>query len=280
MNNKMKLEENIKNNKDKNKIILNKDIDLYKVSIKNLKESKLSDFKGDLFNEIFAEMLKTKEENNSIMIQKEINKNIPKKIIKINNHKGKNISKSPADYKSKKIQKIHSFSKNNTSNSKKIIVRNKLANSTYLNNKTLMKGKYNIILKEFKIEKIIFQMKYNTQMGEDLAVIGSINELGCWNQGRALRMNWNDGNIWKGSLIFNDKNIFDFEYKFIFISKGCVKQWEDGYNRKFILSQIKGLIESWPGGGNIIHLKNISGQNMSFNYNDNTLTIICEWNKK
>lgn len=143
-----------------------------------------------------------------------------------------------------------------------------------------MKGKYNIILKEFKIEKIIFQMKYNTQMGEDLAVIGSINELGCWNQGRALRMNWNDGNIWKGSLIFNNKNIFDFEYKFIFISKGCVKQWEDGYNRKFILSQIKGLIESWPGGGNIIHLKNISGQNMSFNYNDNTLTIICEWNKK
>ena len=276
----MKLEENSKNNKDKNKIILNKDIDLYKVSIKTLKESKLSDFKGGLFNEIFAEMLKTKEENNSIMIQKEINKNIPKKIIKINNYKGKNISKSPADYKTKKIQKIHSFSKNNTSNSKKIIVRNKLANSTYLNNKTLMKGKYNIILKEFKIEKIIFQMKYNTQMGEDLAVIGSINELGCWNQGRALRMNWNDGNIWKGSLIFNDKNIFDFEYKFIFISKGCVKQWEDGYNRKFILSQIKGLIESWPGGGNIIHLKNISGQNMSFNYNDNTLTIICEWNKK
>ena len=123
-------------------------------------------------------------------------------------------------------------------------------------------------------------MRYNTQMGEDLAVIGSINELGCWDQGRALNLGWNDGNIWKGTLFFNDKNINDFEYKFIFISKGQVKQWEEGNNRKFILSQIKGLIESCPNGGNIIHLKNISGQNIDYNYNDRILTIICEWNKK
>ena len=123
-------------------------------------------------------------------------------------------------------------------------------------------------------------MRYNTQIGEDLAVIGSINELGCWDQGRALRMNWNDGNIWKGEIIFGDKIIIDFEYKFIFISKGHVKEWENGNNRKFILSQIKGLIESCSESGNIIHLKNISGQNIDFNYNEYTLTIICEWNRK
>ncbi len=79
---------------------------------------------------------------------------------------------------------------------------------------------------------------------------------------------------------FNNSNIYDFEYKFIFIAHGCVRQWEKGNNRKFILSQIKGLIESCPGGGTIIHLKNISGQNIDYNYNDSTITIISEWNRK
>ena len=155
----------------------------------------------------------------------------------------------------------------------------KMNNSAFLKVKPSSRAKY-ISVREFKIEKIIFQMKYNTQMGEDLAVIGSIKELGYWDQGKSLKMGWNDGNIWRASLYFENKNIIDFEYKFIFISNGCVRQWEEGNNRKFILSQIKGLIESCPGGGTLIHLKNISNQNIDFNYNDYTLTIICEWNKK
>ena len=272
----MKEEKNQNNNNinsNKKKIVLNKDIDLYKVSIITLKESKLSDFKGDLFNEIISDMLKSKE-SSPIFPKKEIIKNNPK-IIKVYNYNKKNSSNI---YKPKNLKKLNSFNKNNPniSNGK---VKNKLATSAYLNNKPILKGKY-IALKEFKIEKIIFQMRYNTQMGEDLAVIGSINELGCWDQGRALRMNWNDGNIWKGEIIFGDKNIIDFEYKFIFVSRGYVKEWENGNNRKFILSQIKGLIESCSESGTIIHLKNISGQNIDFNYNDNTLTIICEWNRK
>ena len=268
-----------KNNENENKIILNKDFDLYKIPIKKLKETKLSDFKGDLINEILNEMLKSKDDKNPILIQNEIIKNNAKPVIKINNNKLNINSKTPAKtiIKTKNTRGIQSFSKDNK-NTKRIL-KKKLTNSTYLNNKNLIKGEY-FTLKEFKIEKIIFQMKYNTQMGEDLAVIGSINELGCWNQGGALRLSWNEGNIWKGSLTVNDTNILDFEYKFIFISKGCVKQWEDGNNRKFILSQIKGLIESCTGEGNIIRLKNISGQNIVYNYSDKTLTINCEWNRK
>ena len=126
----------------------------------------------------------------------------------------------------------------NISDNPNIIKKVKVANSSYVNNKSMLKGKY-ITLREFKIEKIIFQMRYNTQMGEDLGVIGSINDLGCWDQGRALRMTWNKGNIWRGAIVFNNNQIIDFEYKFIFISKGYVQQWEEGNNRKFILSQIK-----------------------------------------
>jgi len=275
-------EENENNNniiQDKNKIILNKDIDLYKISIKTIKETKLSNFKGDLFNEILSEMVKSGGKN-EIIPPKEITKKNPKKV-KIINQKLMNLSKSPNKkvYKLKNIKKLHNIiAKNKSYNSSNSSRTNKLNDSVHANNKILLKGKNS--LKEFKIEKITFQMKYNTQMGEDLAVIGSINELGTWNQSQALKMGWNDGNIWKGTLLFSDSNVIDFEYKFIFISKGQVKQWENGNNRKFILSQIKGLIQSCPNGGNIIHLKNISGQNLDFNYNDNSLTIICEWNRK
>ena len=217
---------------------------------------------------------------NEIIPPKEITKKNPKKV-KIINQKLMSLSKSPNKkvYKLKNIKKLHNIiAKNKSYNSSNSSRTNKLNDSVHANNKILLKGKNS--LKEFKIEKITFQMKYNTQMGEDLAVIGSINELGTWNQSQALKMGWNDGNIWKGTLLFSDSNVIDFEYKFIFISKGQVKQWENGNNRKFILSQIKGLIQSCPNGGNIIHLKNISGQNIDFNYNDNSLTIICEWNRK
>lgn len=265
-------------NKDNKDIFLNKDIDLYKIPINVLKDSKLSYFKGNLIHEILEQMIKIEDKNQ--ILAKDINKNSQKKI-KNNSHKISNPAKSPDKtiYKTKNIQKIYkSFNNNNNLNNIKMS-NNKMNNSAYLQVKQSSRAKY-ISVREFKIEKIIFQMRYNTQMGEDLAVIGSINDLGCWDQGKSLKMGWNDGNIWRASLYFENKNIIDFEYKFIFISKGCVKQWEDGNNRKFILSQIKGLIESCPGGGTIIHLKNISNQNIDFNYNDYTLTIICEWNKK
>ena len=277
----MKEENNkiIQEKKENKKIMLNKDIDLYKISFSTIKEAKISDFKGELFNEILNEVLKSEGNNqNQLVLNKQMNKN-NQTIKKIIINKKKTGSKSPDNnYKSLNVQKMHSYNKN-ISDNPNMIKKVKVLNSSYVNNKPILKGKF-ITLREFKIEKIIFQMRYNTQMGEDLGVIGSINDLGCWDQGRALRMTWNKGNIWRGTIVFNNNQIIDFEYKFIFISRGYVKQWEDGNNRKFILSQIKGLIISWPGDENIIHLKNISGLNIDFNYNDYTLTIICEWNKK
>ena len=268
--------QNDNNTNIKKEIILNKDLDLYKVSIKTIKESKLFSFRGPLLNSILTEMMNS-EQNEEIILPKQSGEVAKKKRI---------IIKKKSNNNSQRIiyKKMNSFNKTDEQNSNVIhtIPKNKLLKlhkSTYLTNKTIIKNQY-ITKKEFKLEKIIFQMRYNTQMGEDLGVIGSINELGSWDQRRALRMTWNDGNIWRGEMPFNNSNIYDFEYKFIFIAHGCVRQWENGNNRKFILSQIKGLIESCPGGGTIIHLKNISGQNIDYNYNDSTITIISEWNRK
>ena len=91
-------------------------------------------------------------------------------------------------------------------------------------------------------------------------------------------MNWNEGNIWKANI--EDDNIKCFEYKFIILENGIIKKWEDGINRYFSLTQIKNLFESNLLNGNIIKINNIMEQSIEYNYNDYSLTIISEWNKK
>ena len=87
------------------------------------------------------------------------------------------------------------------------------------------------IKKKLKIDYIVFQMRYNTRPGEDLGVIGSINELGMWDQNRALKLSWNDGNIWKTKINFNFSINSMFEFKYIFISNGRVKQMIELFNK-------------------------------------------------
>ena len=91
-------------------------------------------------------------------------------------------------------------------------------------------------------------------------------------------MNWTVGNIWKADIEYSD--IRSFEYKFIFMENGNLKKWEDGINRIFSFIQIKNLLEPNLINGNIIKLTNIMDQSIEYNYNDYSLTIISEWNKK
>lgn len=261
-------DELITSNKNKNndKFNLNSDIDLYKISIKTLKDTKLSDFNGRLIRKLLTEMLDNSE-NIDISNIKYSNDNKPKNILIKSNYQNnkerlnqrynnKNIYSYETDYKMNKSSSYYNRYKNNN-------------NINFINDFNL-----------FKIEKIIFQIKYDTKLGEDLAVIGSINELGNWKPCNALKMGWNEGNIWKTELYINDNTILDFEYKFILTCGGSVKRWEEGYNRKFNFSEIKKLIEICPWEGTNIHLNNYQGKSLDFNYNDNTLTMICWWNIK
>ena len=249
------------NNKAKDIFNINMDLDLYKISFKTLKDSKLSDFKGKLIHHLLNELLDNSENININNIkyvnEKESNNN------NIMNKERLNQRNNNQNY----------YSYNND------YIMNKSAsyNSKYKNNNKL---KYINDFNMFRIDKIIFQIKYDTKLGEDLAIIGSINELGNWNPYHSLKMGWNEGNIWKTELYINDKTILDFEYKFIVTSGGFVKRWEEGYNRKFNFSEIKQLIEMCPLEGTNIHLNNVQGKSIDFNYNDNSLMMICWWNIK
>ena len=256
------------NNKRKAKINLNSDIDLYKIPIKTLKTSKLSDFNGKLVYQLLTEMMNDSENINTNNI-KYLNdpsnffspKTKPRNII-ITNNSAK--CKERARLKNENIYNIESNSNKNV----------------YPNHEILKRFQYFNGRNPLKIEKINFQIKYDTKLGEDLAVIGSIKELGNWDVNKALKLGWHHGNIWKGVLYLDEENISEFEYKFILTCGGYVKKWEDGYNRKFKLLQIKALIDVCPGNYSHVYLKNIQGINIDFNYNDNTLNMICWWNIK
>ena len=244
----------INTNKCKIKINLNSEIDLYKIPIKTLKYSKLSDFKGLLIYQLLTKMIEDSENINNIYSPKTKSRNI---VINTNSSYNKN----------KFNQRNDIYLANNGDNYDLSYSKNGIYK--YIND-----------IREIKIDKINFEIKYDTKMGEDIAVIGSTNNLGNWEVNRSLKLGWNYGNIWKGEFYVGDSNISDFEYKFILICGNYIKRWEDGYNRKFNFSKIKELIKSYPENYTSVYLKNIEGINIYYDYNNNSLTMTCFWNIK
>ena len=161
-----KEEENIKINKlNNNKIILETSADLYKLPLSSIKNTKLYDYSGNYFEQIYKDLLKAEKNGEEIQISSIFN----------------------------------------TTNNKK----------------------------EIKINRILFRViNPFYKSDQELYIIGSIKELGNWNQEKALKMEFDkDDNVWEKELNLMKKK--DFEYKFIFVSNGIIIKWEDGNNRIF-----------------------------------------------
>jgi hypothetical protein len=202
----MDKKENKSSQPDEKKVLIETSSDLYKLPLDVIKNTKLYNFKGNYFDELYEEALK--------------------------------------------IEKAGGLEKFSISN-------------------YLKKG--------IKIEKIKFQMTYQTQMGQELGVIGSFKELGEWNQDKALKMEWTNGNVWIKKIDYSEN--IDFEFKFIFIVNMKVEKWEDGNNRIFNFNEIKSKLENEKNNSDIVNI-NLNQQIYKFDSNENLLTIIAEWNKK
>ena len=191
------------------KIILETSSDLYKLPYNVIKKTKLYDYSGKYFEQMFKELLKAEKNGDELQISNIYNKtSINKQEIIIN----------------------------------KIIIR---------------------IINPF----------YKSQ--QELGIIGSIKELGNWNQEKSLKMEYNEEeNIWQKEFELNNKE--DFEYKFIFISNGIIKKWEDGNNRIFKYSYIIKLIEMNLEDG-IAHLEEENQESFEYYLNEQLLIINCDW---
>ena len=146
------------------------------------------------------------------------------------------------------------------------------------NNQNIQSNNQNRRKIDIRIDRIVFQMKYQTIMGQELGVIGSLNDIGNWDQNKAQKLRWTDGNVWIKDI--NYQNNIDFEFKFIFIESGKVKTWEDGTNRKFVFNDIKNRLERGNVNGDLVLVNNVDQQNYELDTITNTLKIICDWNKK
>jgi len=191
------------------KITLENNFDLFKLTPNQIKSTKIFNYKGKIFDEIYKEALKLENE-------------------------GKNST---------------NFLNNNNIN-----------NNNKNNNNNI------------KIEKIRFEIQYQTQMGQEIGILGNLNELGNWNQENCLRLNWTENNIWIKEI--DGKNNNNIEFKFIFIVNNKVQKWEDGGNRILNLNEI---IEKIKNENN--KKFELNQQKIELN-NNNILIVGCNWNQK
>ena len=199
---------------------------------------------------IIKKIKKPKKLNESdINIKIAVNLNINPNSSKVKKH---NIIKSDKVNKVKNLNvNINSFDNYNTYN-------NNNTNNIYTN------------IFNFNINKIIFSIKYDTQFGEEVGILGSIPKLGNWNQNDIFYLQWNNGNKWTGEIIFETMPL-DFEFKFVIVSNRNVKKWENGDNNKVYFDQLLNEIK---------YKKNGFFNKYEYKYDSvkGELLLICKWN--
>ena len=103
-------------------------------------------------------------------------------------------------------------------------------------NKKFNKNHKNSKIK-YKIKKIKFCIRYDSNYGDNIGILGSIDELGNWSQDKIFYLKWNKGNLWIGELEIKE-DLKKFEFKVINRNDGII-YWEKGYN---YLVDLKSLI--------------------------------------
>ena len=275
----------MKKNSNSNTINIETINDLYKIPLKVLKSTKLYDFKGKYYEKLYQEALELEQKElekqpiikfvytkvpSNTLFEKDLDDNLLEKSNCFKNYK--NNDENPND--KKKDSCISDLKRNSLEIN---ILNENIQSITGLrgNSCHISKRKKN----EYKIKKITFQIHYNTKIGEDIGLIGSIKELGQWDQKNALRMYWNEGNIWKTTIDISFTEINSFEYKFSLFNNGNIIEWESGDNRLFNLSDIQKSIKRNIKNKKNTQLNIICEDNYEYNMKDHTLILKCIWNK-
>ena len=149
----------------------------------------------------------------------------------IKNFSGKlfeQIYKEAIDIEHKQNTKLNkTFLEEKENNSKVIKIINKKINPC-----KELKENINI-----EIDKIKFEIKYDSIYGEEVGILGSNDILGNWNLNKIFYLKWNDDNIWNG--VINVKRPYnDFEFKFVITDDKNIKKWEKGYNNRIIFESL------------------------------------------
>lgn len=94
--------------------------------------------------------------------------------------------------------------------------------------------------------KLLFRIGYNTAWGESLYLLGSVKELGEWNESKALKMTYEDG-IWSTEVDIK-RNVKSFEYCYIVRNDNGAVRKEWGKPHLFTFGKeikVYEILDSW-----------------------------------
>ncbi|CAJ1367273.1 unnamed protein product, partial [Effrenium voratum] len=90
-----------------------------------------------------------------------------------------------------------------------------------------------------------FMVPYSTSFGQDLFLVGSCEELGCWDVIRKVPMGWTEGNVWTAKVSI-PKERGAVEYKYI-VAQGDRVTWESGTNHVLEACEVGQRRDRWQG---------------------------------
>ena len=227
--------------------------DLHKIPLKTLLSTKIYNFKGKYYDKLYQEAIELEKKNNE------------------NQNSFKFIYNDAEE--DKKIVKPMGGGKKNSFD---IEIKNDDFKEEFRINSSQFSLKKNIGL---KLEKLSFNIFYDTKLGEDIGILGSIKELGEWDQSKIIKLGWTKGNIWTIDIDLKSKDINNFEYKFILLNNGSIKEWENGNNRIFVKKDIETILEENINKNNKYNAK-VNNVEYTYYENDKLLRLKCHWNKK
>ncbi len=275
-----KIEKNEKKNKKEikdDKVIIDNLKDLLKIPFSKLNNTKLSNFSGKYYDEIYQEALRIErgEINQQLKSNQNNNDFFENNNNQINNNQNIN---QDEDFFENSITNQNNNNNTfiNNINQNQNINNNIRMNESINNNMRMNNNLNNDIMSEdgqsyspdLTLQKVTFEIVYPTVFGEEIGILGSGDSLGNWKQDKVIKLKWNKGNIWRGSISINEYNLADFEFKFVLLNNNKISKWENGANNIVNFNKI--------------YQEVIKGRNGRFNkynyeYINDELVLKCKW---
>ena len=269
------LEKKKKENKD-DKVVIENLTDLLKIPFSKLNNTKLSNFSGKYYEEIYQEALKVErgeiqqnQNNNQNNIQNLNNQNL-----NFNNNNQNNFENDDNFFENSISSENNNMNDNMHNNNNNNNNMNNRMNNNMNNriNNNINNDRMSDVSENYSqgltLQKVTFEIVYPTVFGEEIGILGSGNSLGNWNQDKVIKLKWNKGNIWKGSISINEDNLYDFEFKFVLLFNDKIKKWESGANNIVNFNKIyREVIQRRKGTFN----------KYNYEYFDDELVLKCKW---
>jgi 4-alpha-glucanotransferase len=104
--------------------------------------------------------------------------------------------------------------------------------------------------------KLVFNIEYYTEFGQNVYITGNIPELGSWDENLALKLTFIDNGRWKLEVFVEDDNLENLEYKYFLKdsrNNNTFNEWDQNriypFKRKNFFSYI--FYDSWKSGSDL-----------------------------